>query len=227
MSVTSDRQNADPQEFDKVAKLAFAPIYPHLARCIKKKFGISEGVCVDVGSGPGSLAIAMARITNLRVYSLDIQEGMTEVALRNIAEAGLSSRIRAVTADVCKMPFEDDSVDLVISRGSFWFWKDRGRAFQEIYRILKPGGVAYVGGGFGSTRIKNGVIKAFSTEEALEASRKKFLDNMTRPKFAPGQIESELAESSVSGTVEKEFCGLWVQIVKPGSRHSGVGCEPI
>ena len=68
-----------PQEFDKISKLAFAPIYPCLAKCITKKFGVSKGVCVDVGSGPGSLAIALARITNLNVYSLDLQEEMTEV----------------------------------------------------------------------------------------------------------------------------------------------------
>ncbi len=51
----------DPQEYDKVAKLAFAPIYPYLAQRIKEKFGITEGICVDVGSGPASLAIAMAQ----------------------------------------------------------------------------------------------------------------------------------------------------------------------
>jgi ubiquinone/menaquinone biosynthesis C-methylase UbiE len=222
MSSPRGRQNADPQEFDKVAKLAFAPIYPYLARFIKQKFGITRGICVDVGSGPGSLAIEMARITRLRVFSLDLQEGMTEVAIRNIAEAGLSSRVRAVTADVIRMPFADGSVDLVVSRGSLPFWADRSSAFREICRILRPGGVGYVGGGFGTAEIKSRVFEAFSTNEELKSSREKFLTGMKRPKFRPGQLEAELAASSVAGTVEKECCGVWVQIVKPEGRLRGV-----
>jgi ubiquinone/menaquinone biosynthesis C-methylase UbiE len=150
------------------------------------------------------------------VYSVDIQEKMTKVALRNIVEAGLSSRVRAVTADVCKMPFDDDSVDLVVSRGSLPFWEDRSAAFREIYRVLKPGGSAYVGGGFGSTRIKSRVMKAFSTNEALKANREKFLSHMKRPKFTPEQLLESLVDASVVGTVKREYCGLWVQIIKPG-----------
>ena len=214
-AVRKARVNADPEEFGNISKLAFAPIYPFLARSIKKKFGITSGVCVDVGSGPGSLAIAIARITKLQVFSLDIQERMGEVALRNIAEAGLSSRVKVVTADVCKMPFDDDSVDLVISRGSIPFWKDRSRAFREIYRILKPGGIAYVGGGFGSRQIKSRVIRAFSTEKALRPNKEQFLTHMKRPKFTPEQIQAELAKYSVPGKLKNEFCGRWVQIVKP------------
>ena len=156
----------------------------------------------------------MARITKLSVYSLDIQEEMTEVALKNIAKAGLSSRIRAVTADVCKMPFDDDTVDLVISRGSIPFWKDRSGAFREIYRVLKPGGIAYVGGGFGTETIKSRVIKEFSTNDALKADREKFLAGMKRSKFTLEQIQGDMANSSVGGTVEREFCGLWVHFVK-------------
>jgi len=210
------KPTTDPQEFDKVTKLAFAPIYPYLARCIKNKFDITKGICVDVGSGPGSLAIAMAKTTKMYVFSLDIQEAMTKVAIRNIVEGGLASRVEAVTSDVCKMPFDDGSVDLVVSRGSMPFWEDRPRAFREIYRILKPRGIAYVGGGFGSERIKSRVIKAFSTNKALAASKEKFLNGMKRPKFTTEELEADLARSSVIGTVEKEFCGLWVQIVKAG-----------
>jgi ubiquinone/menaquinone biosynthesis C-methylase UbiE len=209
------KKKADPEEYDKVSKLAFAPIYPYLAQRIKEKFGIWEGVCIDVGSGPGSLAIALARITNLAIYSLDIQDRMTEIALRNIAEAHLTSRIRAITADVRKMPFEDGSVDLAVSRGSLPFWEDKVGAFCEIYRVLRPGGVAYIGGGFGTEEIKASVMKAFYDNEALKGSREKFLEGMKRQKLTPKGLQADLAKSAIPGTVELENCGIWVQIIKP------------
>ncbi len=141
---------------------------------------------------------------------------MAEVALRNIAKAGLSSRIKTVTADVCRMPFEDRLADLVVSRGSLPFWEDRRAAFREIYRILKAGGTAYVGGGFGSEKIRSQVMRAFSTQEALKACRDKFLEGMKRLKLSPEELQADLADASVPGTIERENCGLWVQIVKPG-----------
>jgi ubiquinone/menaquinone biosynthesis C-methylase UbiE len=42
-----------------------------------------------------------------------------------------------------------------MSRGSVFFWEDHCKAFQEIYRVLKPGGVAIIGGGFGSNELKD------------------------------------------------------------------------
>jgi SAM-dependent methyltransferase len=42
----------------------------------------------------------------------------------------------------------DNYADVIVSRGSFWLWPDKVKAFAEIRRVLKPGGVAYIGRGF-------------------------------------------------------------------------------
>ena len=46
------------------------------------------------------------------------------------------------------LPFEDNYAEIITSRGSFQFWKNKQLAFSEIYRVLKPGGVAFIGRGF-------------------------------------------------------------------------------
>ena len=48
------------------------------------------------------------------------------------------------------MPFPDDTVDLVVSRGSIFFWDDPAKGLSEVARVLRPGGKAYIGGGAGS-----------------------------------------------------------------------------
>jgi len=51
-------------------------------------------------------------------------------------------------ADAQYLPFRDNYADVIVSRGSFQFWDDKQKAFSEIYRVLKPGGIAYIGRGF-------------------------------------------------------------------------------
>lgn len=126
----------------------FAPLYPALARQIVEDYGVTEGVCVDVGGGCGSLAIELAKITNLTIYVLDIDPAA--VALCNLLaeEAGLEGRVSGVLGDAQDMLFRDNFADLVVSRGSIFFWPDPNAGIRESYRILKPGGVTFIGGGF-------------------------------------------------------------------------------
>ena len=49
--------------------------------------------------------------------------------------------------DAESMPFEDNFADLIVSRGSMFFWNDQTKVFKEIYRVLKPNGMAYIGCG--------------------------------------------------------------------------------
>ncbi|WP_245618745.1 class I SAM-dependent methyltransferase [Methanogenium cariaci] len=109
--------------------------------------GIMKGTCIDLGSGPAILSIAVAQQSDLSVIALDYSDDMHKAASRNIEDAGLSSRIGILCGDVHAMPFDDDSADLIISRGgSMFFWDDIHTAFREIYRVLKPGGMTYIGG---------------------------------------------------------------------------------
>ena len=205
----------DPAKYSLIAKTAFAPIYPYLAEQIKNKFGVTEGLCVDIGSGPGSLAIALAKITNLKVFSLDIQPEMTAIACENIKDAGLQGRIGALTSDVCRMPFSDNSIDLVVSRGSIFFWEDRVSAFREINRILKPDAVAYVGGGMGNEQIRAKVMETFANNEELRDADRPWdpKSDGKVPRLDSAQLEEDLCQAGISGKVIREN-GIWIEIQK-------------
>lgn len=125
------------------------PVYPLIAQQILDDYQISRGICLDVGTGHGFLGIELAKITELEMYFVDLDPEALNQAKQNSIDNELANLLHFVGADVTALPFEDNFADLVVSRGSLWFWKDQVKGLQEIHRVLKKGGIAFVGGGLG------------------------------------------------------------------------------
>lgn len=54
----------------------------------------------------------------------------------------LESPLADVKADICNLPFEDDAFDWILCNHVLEHIPDDTKAMQELYRILKPGGIA-------------------------------------------------------------------------------------
>lgn len=120
---------------------------------IKENISNNCGICIDVGSCDGTLGIEMAKVTDMSVYLLDKSADSLDIKVKNLENTGLENRVKPLPGDVHNIPMKDQSVDLVVSRNSIWFWRDPIRAFKEIYRVLSPEGVAYVEGDLFSNEI--------------------------------------------------------------------------
>ena len=143
-----------------------APVYPLIASQIINKFHIMKGVAIEVGSGPASLSIAMARMTELKIYALDISPEMYKIARKNIAKYGFKDRILPMLADVHQMPFPDNYAHLIFSRGSMFFWKDLASALKDICGFKARRSFLYRGG-FGNETTKKLVKKPLKTRREL------------------------------------------------------------
>ncbi|WP_347488440.1 class I SAM-dependent methyltransferase [Desulfoscipio sp. XC116] len=196
-------------EFDNIAREVFAPVYPVIAEQIKQKTGISVGKCLDIGCGGGYLGIALARVTELYVYLADRSTEMLEIAGGNISAAGLTARMQTLFADVQKIPLPDQSIDLIVSRGSIFFWEDRQKAFEEIYRVLAPGGVAYIGGGFGTAELK----KRIAARMEKENKNWRAMMNKNIGENAPEAYVKILQNTKIPFfEVNRDEAGLWIVI---------------
>lgn len=78
----------------------------------------------------------------------DINPHFFPLFFKAAEDAKVENRISAVFADAQALPFRDNYADIIVSRGSFHLWKDKLQAFSEIYRVIKPGGIAFIGQGF-------------------------------------------------------------------------------
>jgi ubiquinone/menaquinone biosynthesis C-methylase UbiE len=92
----------------------------------------------DIACGTGILT---ARLRNeLRpdeVYGVDMSDGMLEQAKAR------SSRVRWMKGPAERLPFEDASLDAVVTTSAFHFF-DQPAAMREFHRVLAPGGLAAV-----------------------------------------------------------------------------------
>ncbi|OAA90379.1 class I SAM-dependent methyltransferase [Clostridium ljungdahlii] len=203
-------------EFDEIASNVFAPIYSVIASQIKEKTNINEGICLDLGCGGGHLGIEMEKISGMVTYLLDISPYALKIADNRIKNSSLDNRIKTILGDAHNIPFEDETVDLVISRGSIWFWEDQVKVFKEIYRILTKGGCAYIGGGYGNAELKKEVFKKMEErEENWEDTRKSFVKDNSPEKFNKIAKEANIPSYEI---IDDER-GLWIFINKCNRRE--------
>ncbi|WP_300155180.1 class I SAM-dependent methyltransferase [Solidesulfovibrio sp.] len=188
----------------------FAAMYPLLARQIVEDLGVSEGVCLDVGTGSAAVIIELAKITPLSMIGLDAKPEVLDLARENVALHGLpGDRFRFLEADVTAIPLETASVDLLISRGSVPFWDDHVVAFAELYRVLAPGGAGMVGCGF----------SRYQPIEEVRAMRPKWTGDGAKDARndwkAEGYLPRVLAEAGIGeAAVTKDAYGVWVTMRK-------------
>jgi ubiquinone/menaquinone biosynthesis C-methylase UbiE len=100
-----------------------------------------SGKAVDLGCGPGDLVLGLARKRPaLHITGVELSEEMLAEAKARASHAGLDDRVAFKLGDAHGIPFQEDSMDLVISTLSLHHWHDPLTVFNEISRALRPGG---------------------------------------------------------------------------------------
>lgn len=110
--------------------------YPFLAEVIK-----AGDTVVDIGSGSGvDMLIARLKTGDEgRAYGIDFTPSMIEKANSNIAKTGFNN-VQIIRCPAEDITLQDASIDVVTSNGVINLVPDKRKTFQEIFRILKPGG---------------------------------------------------------------------------------------
>jgi arsenite methyltransferase len=104
--------------------------------------GLRQGETVlDIGSGGGIDVFLAARRVGPTgfVYGIDMTPAMLQRA-REAADKGGYTNVKFRHGYAEKLPVEDDSIDVIISNCVINLTEDKGKVFQEAYRVLKQGG---------------------------------------------------------------------------------------
>jgi arsenite methyltransferase len=98
-------------------------------------------VVLDLGCGAGTDLLIAAQMTGARGRAIGVD--MTPAMLRRAAASAAEMRLENVElfeSLIESLPIGDESVDVVISNGVIDLVPDKDAVFDEIDRVLRPGG---------------------------------------------------------------------------------------
>jgi SAM-dependent methyltransferase len=130
-----------------------------------------EGISLEVGCGSARLS-AFVGAEGYRAVGLDYCAETMTLAQASFTRAGVPGDV--VMGDALRLPFRDDSTDIVLSTGLLEHFADPAPVVREMVRVLRPGGVFY----------SDVVPKKFSLMCAVGAIRKGRRDGDGIPEYA-------------------------------------------
>ncbi|AMJ59580.1 class I SAM-dependent methyltransferase [Bosea sp. PAMC 26642] len=92
---------------------------------------------IAAGTGAVTRAIAARLDATGRIVASDLNQPMLD---RAAARQGADARITWRQADAMDLPFNDQGFDVVVCQFGAMFFPDKLQAYQEVYRVLRPGG---------------------------------------------------------------------------------------
>jgi outer membrane protein assembly factor BamB len=140
-SVVRHREKLEPSPYGENAEMAA------YAQAIITRTGIQQGFCVDYGCGDGSLALELARRTDLHVFAIGHDEVTVQQARDKLIQSGLyGSRITVLLRPRGEAGLPPYVADLVVSQRSHQQAPAKDWINDELRRIQRPhGGTICVG----------------------------------------------------------------------------------
>ena len=163
----------------------------HLAR-----FTREGDRALEVGPGPGYYGLEWLKKTaGTSLVGLEISPAMIRVAEKNAGDYHLDGRAAYHEGNALQMPFPDGSFDLVFSNNSLHEWEDADVVFEEVLRVLRPGGRMMV------TDLRRDLspeIYGFMCEGCSDPTIRAGFETSVRAAYRKEELEAVLAPLSFS-----------------------------
>ena len=174
---------------------------------------MGKGTILDLGSGTGYLSIEIARRSpNLQVYGIDLSRQMVKIARRHAKGV---DNARFVFGNAAKLPFKDNSIDLVISTGASHHWKTPRLVFDECYRVLKIGKEAWIYDGcpevFNNPADRRKMNEEYGFLVGRLGHRVSTLHGFTREEYRT-VIKDMLEQTAFKGSYQMALTDIWMKI---------------
>ncbi len=114
------------------------------------------------------------------VSLVDINPAMVVYANKRLKQKFSTKQFSTISADAASLPIDDASHNIIISRSSMHMWENLEKGWHEMYRVLKPGGMAFIGRGYGPD-IPEGVRNEVKIARKLFKQKKEMQSGKEEP----------------------------------------------
>jgi SAM-dependent methyltransferase len=173
------------------------PIYPFLARWISKHCPRMPGLSLEMGPFSGGISRGFIGLfQDTRTVCL-----MSENEVADTVRKQFGPKMEILVGSLERLPFVA-SFDVAVFRGAFFFLTPP--MIRETYRILKPGGRALLGGGYGPLTPSGEITKIADESKRLN-------DRLGKRRISKGELEHMVREAEMEKYSEiLEEGGLWL-----------------
>ena len=188
--------------------LLWNPVYPYLARHFAELYGRQDGSLLEIGPFSGVIfALQQGKIGNS--FSIaTFPSGMGTFFLREAKKQNLQDQIDILETDPSLVDVEDERIDLAIFRGAFFFPSLFEVNLLRIHQVLRPDGMAFIGGGFGK----------FTPDTVIQDIGKRSRDlnlKMGKRDVREDKLREDIRTLHIKGKVDViTDGGLWVLMKK-------------
>lgn len=107
--------------------------------------GLKAGESVlEIGFGTGNTLLHLAEAVGPegRACGVDVSDGMRDVAMKKVSDAGFASRVELKVSNAVELPWTDDTFDAVFLSFTLELFSpdDLPTVLSEVRRVLKPNG---------------------------------------------------------------------------------------
>jgi demethylmenaquinone methyltransferase / 2-methoxy-6-polyprenyl-1,4-benzoquinol methylase len=130
-----------PRRYDALAEILSFGQNGRWRRELVTRLSVHQPAAIlDVATGTGGVAIALATATPARITGVDISEAMLGRGRQRVRQAGLAGRISLEQSRAESLPFQPESFDAVSFTYLLRYVEDPAATLAELARVVRPGG---------------------------------------------------------------------------------------
>jgi ubiquinone/menaquinone biosynthesis C-methylase UbiE len=118
----------------------YGPLFfePYAIEVAKRVDAAPASIVLEIAAGTGRVTrhISERIPPSAKLIASDVSDDMLSVAKKKLSHLEIDWQ----NIDAQQLPFDDNSIDLVVCCFGYMFVPDKPKAFAEAHRILKPGG---------------------------------------------------------------------------------------
>jgi ubiquinone/menaquinone biosynthesis C-methylase UbiE len=170
---------------------------------------IKDGANVlEIAPGPGYMSIELAKMGNFNITGMDISPDFVEICKINAKRENVN--VTFLEGNVSAMKFEENTFDFIFCSAAFKNFKKPVTALQEMYRVLKTGGIGLI------VDMRRDITKQGLEEEVVK---------ITKPGFERFWVKRTFKNLAKYAYIKDEFIEMIKQtyFAKNEIKESGIG----